>query len=100
MAAAAVAPEGRSRLGEIRAFVRRHPTVVIGSALLLAIVLMAIFAPWIAPGDPQSLSPARRLRPPSTEFWFGTDLYGRDVFSRTIHGLWISILVGSVVELE
>ena len=99
MAAEAVAPEGRLRLGEMRAFVRRSPTVVIGSTLLLAIVLMAIFAPWIAPGNPQSLSPAMRLRPPSREFWFGTDMYGRDVFTRTIHGSRISLVVGSLVAI-
>src|SRR5215510_3488542 len=99
MAAAAVAPEGRSRLGELRAFFRRNPTVVIGSALLLAIVLMAMFAPWIARGNPQSLSPAMRLRPPSREFWFGTDMYGRDVFTRTIHGSRISLVVGSLVAI-
>jgi peptide/nickel transport system permease protein len=95
----AVAHEGRLRLGDIGAFVRRNPTVVVGSALLLAIVLMAISAPWIAPGDPQSIRPAMRLRPPSREFWFGTDMYGRDVFTRTIHGSRISLLVGSLVAI-
>jgi peptide/nickel transport system permease protein len=94
-----VAPEGRLRLGDLRALVRRNPTVVVGSALLLAIVLMAISAPWIAPGDPQAISPAMRLRPPSMEFWFGTDMYGRDVFTRTIHGSRISLLVGSLVAI-
>jgi peptide/nickel transport system permease protein len=95
----ALAPEGRLRLGDLRAFVRRNPTVVAGAALLLAIVLVAISAPWIAPGDPQSVSPALRLRPPSTKFWFGTDMYGRDVFTRTIHGSRISLLVGSLVAV-
>jgi peptide/nickel transport system permease protein len=95
----ALAPEGRLRLGDLHAFVRRNPTVVAGAALLLAIVLMAISAPWIAPGDPQSVSPALRLRPPSTKFWFGTDMYGRDVFTRTIHGSRISLLVGSLVAV-
>jgi peptide/nickel transport system permease protein len=94
-----LAPEGRLRLGDLRAFVRRNPTVVAGAALLLAIALMAISAPWIAPGDPQSVSPALRLRPPSTQFWFGTDMYGRDVFTRTIHGSRISLLVGSLVAV-
>jgi len=94
-----VAPEGRLRLGDFRALVRRNPTVVVGSVLLLAIVLMAISAPWIAPGDPQAVSPAMRLRPPSMEFWFGTDMYGRDVFTRTIHGSRISLLVGSLVAI-
>jgi peptide/nickel transport system permease protein len=95
--AAAHALEDHSRLSEIRGFVRRNPTVVIGSAMLLVIALMAIFAPWIAPGDPQSLNPAKRLRPPSGDFWFGTDMYGRDVFTRTIHGSRISLVVGSIV---
>jgi peptide/nickel transport system permease protein len=92
-------PTGRSRLSGARGFVRRNPTVAIGSAMLLAIVLMAVFAPLIAPGDPQSLNPAKRLRPPSGEFWFGTDMYGRDVFTRTLHGSRISLIVGSLVSL-
>jgi peptide/nickel transport system permease protein len=89
----------RLRLADISGVVRRHPTVVIGSVLLLAIVLAALLAPWIAPGDPQALNPAMRLRPPSREFWFGTDMYGRDVFTRTIHGSRVSLLVGSLVAL-
>jgi peptide/nickel transport system permease protein len=92
-------PTGRSRLSEVRGFLRRNPTVAIGSAMLLAIVLMAIFAPLIATADPQSLNPAKRLRPPSGEFWFGTDMYGRDVFTRTLHGSRISLIVGSLVSL-
>src|SRR5258708_17554953 len=97
--AATVAPEARLRFEGLRNFVRRNPTVAIGSILLLAIVLTAVCAPWIAPGDPQELHPALRLRPPSGEFWFGTDMYGRDVFTRTIHGSQISLLVGSIVAL-
>jgi peptide/nickel transport system permease protein len=73
--------------------------VLIGSALLLVILLIAVFAPVIAPGDPQALNPIKRLRPPSREYWFGTDMYGRDVFTRTIHGSRISLLVGSLVAL-
>jgi peptide/nickel transport system permease protein len=97
--AEAEAPAVGLRLSDIGGFIRRNPTVAIGSILLLAIVLMAIFAPVIAPGDPQSLNPTNRLRPPSKEFWFGTDMYGRDVFTRTIHGSRISLLVGSLVAI-
>ena len=89
--------ESGSALADIGVFLRRNPTVMIGSALLLAIVLTAVFAPLIAPGDPQALNPIKRLRPPSQEFWFGTDMYGRDVFTRTIHGSRISLIVGSLV---
>jgi peptide/nickel transport system permease protein len=80
-------------------FVRRHPTVTLGALLLTAIVLTAIFAPLIAPGDPEALSPIRRLRPPSAEAWFGTDMYGRDVYTRTIHGSRISLIVGALVAV-
>jgi peptide/nickel transport system permease protein len=80
-------------------FVRRHPTVILGSLLLTAIVLLAVFAPLIAPGDPEALTPIRRLRPPSADAWFGTDMYGRDVFTRTIHGSRISLVVGALVAL-
>jgi peptide/nickel transport system permease protein len=84
---------------DIIGFVRRNPTVTLGSFLLLAIVLVAIFAPLIAPGDPQALDPIKRLRPPSRDYWFGTDMYGRDVFTRTIHGSRISLIVGALVAL-
>src|SRR5258708_9700369 len=90
-------PEGGWRGVDSGGFVRRSPTVMIGSLLLLAIVLVAIFAPLIAAGDPQALNPIKRLRPPSAEYWFGTDMYGRDVFTRTIHGSRISLLVGALV---
>src|SRR5262249_39637818 len=88
-----------SQRADIGGFARRNPTVIIGSVLLLSIVLVAIFAPLIAPGDPQTLNPIKRLRPPSREYWFGTDMYGRDVFTRTIHGSRISLVVGSLVAL-
>jgi peptide/nickel transport system permease protein len=80
-------------------FFHRNPTIAIGALMLLTIVLIAIFAPVIAPGDPQALDPTHRLRAPSRDFWFGTDMYGRDVFTRTIHGSRISLLVGSTVAI-
>lgn len=82
---------GRSvRLGR---FMRRHPTIVIGSALLLAFALVALAAPLLLP-DPKAISPLQRLRPPSAADWFGTDQLGRSVLSRTLHGTRISLLVG------
>jgi peptide/nickel transport system permease protein len=96
---AEIAEEGFWRRADLGGFVRRNPTVVIGSILLVAIIGVAVFAPVIAPGDPQSLNPIKRLRPPSAEFWFGTDMYGRDVFTRTIHGSRISLIVGTLVAV-
>jgi peptide/nickel transport system permease protein len=76
--------------GAKRRSVWMQPLGLIGAALLLAFVLMAIFAPWIAPYDPNAQDFAR-LRPPSAENWFGTDQLGRDVLSRVIHGARISL---------
>ena len=74
-------------------FLRRHPTIVAGAALLLLIALAAIFAPLIA-GDPLAFEPINRLRGPSEAFWLGTDSLGRDVYARMVHGARISLLVG------
>ena len=97
-AAVTVAPRARSGIG---AFVRRHPTVVIGGALLFAIVVASIAAPWLATVDPISINPSYRLRSPSAENWFGTDRFGRDLYSRVIYGGRVSLIVGlSVAALS
>ena len=77
-------------------FVRRNPTITLGALLLAALLAMAITAPLIA-GDPFRQAPINRLRAPSERFWFGTDQFGRDVFSRTIYGARVSLIVGFVV---
>ena len=82
-----------------RATVRRHPTIVVGMALLAVMAAMAIFAPWLGTQDPQAISPIARLRWPSAEHWFGTDMLGRDVYSRTIYGARVSLIVGLGVAL-
>jgi peptide/nickel transport system permease protein len=87
------------RQGGVRAYVRRHPTIVIGAALLGLMALVAIFAPYLGTVDPQALSPIRRLRWPSAQYWFGTDMLGRDVYSRTIYGARVSLTVGLSVAL-
>ncbi|MCA0245944.1 MAG: ABC transporter permease, partial [Proteobacteria bacterium] len=74
--------------------IRRNPTIAFGATLLVALIVMAVFAPFIAPNDPLKLSPVNRLRPPSERWWFGTDQFGRDVFSRTIYGARVSLIVG------
>jgi len=78
---------------------RRHPTAIGGGIVLAAMVLMALLAPWLGTVDPQSLSPVQRLKPPSAEHWFGTDMLGRDVYSRVIYGARISLTVGIAVAL-
>jgi peptide/nickel transport system permease protein len=91
------APSARKR--GVQAYIRRHPTIVIGAVLLSAMVLMAIFAPYLGTVDPQALSPIRRLRWPSAQYWFGTDMLGRDIYSRTVYGARVSLTVGISVAL-
>jgi len=81
----------------LRDALRRHPTAIVGSVVLAATVLVAVFAPWLGTVDPQALSPIQRLKPPSAQHWFGTDMLGRDVYSRVIYGSRISIVVGIAV---
>ena len=78
---------------------RRHPTAIAGAIVLLLMVLVALFAPWLGTIDPQALSPIRRLKPVGGEFWFGTDMLGRDVYSRVIYGSRVSLTVGLSVAL-
>jgi peptide/nickel transport system permease protein len=74
----------------------RNRGAMIGVVILVAIILMAIFAPIIAPFDPIALSPAESSQPPSAGHLMGTDVLGRDVFSRVIYGARISLWLGLV----
>jgi peptide/nickel transport system permease protein len=76
---------------------RRHPTAIAGALVLAAMVLAALLAPWLGTVDPQALAPVQRLKPPSAEHWFGTDMLGRDVYSRVVYGARISLAVGIAV---
>jgi peptide/nickel transport system permease protein len=82
-----------------RAFVRRHPLLVIGGALLALMALIAFLAPWVAPYSPIEMSVLKRLKPPSSTNFFGTDAMGRDVFSRVLWGGRVSLGVGMSVAL-
>jgi len=80
-------------------FLRNNPTVAIGGTLLLILVLVGIFAPYLGTVDPTALAPAKRMRPPSEIYWFGTDALGRDVYSRVIFGTRVSLTVGLSVAI-
>ena len=80
----------RPKLG----FLAATPIIAIATVCLSLIVLMAIFAPLLAPHDPLLLAPSLRLKPSSAQFLLGTDGYGRDVLSRIIYGSRISLLIG------
>ncbi len=91
-----VLPPVKRRKG-LWGFMRRNPTIAIGGVLLLLIVLMAAFAPLLWTVDPTALAPARRTREPSAMYWFGTDMLGRDVYSRVLYGARVSLIVGFAV---
>jgi peptide/nickel transport system permease protein len=88
-----VLPERRQR-GWLMTLFYRYPTVTAGGALLALIVAIGIFAPFLGTVDPTALAPAKRTRPPSELYWFGTDMLGRDVYSRVLYGSRVSLFVG------
>lgn len=89
--AAPSSPAARPRLASL---ILQRKTLVIGLIVLAVIALLAILAPLIAPYSPSRLSVVNRLKPPSERWFFGTDEFGRDVFSRTIYAGQLSLLVG------
>ena len=72
---------------------------IIGTAIVIVFVLVAIFAPWIAHYDVGATNLAIRYASPSGAHWFGTDAIGRDIFSRVVFGARISLEVGVIVVL-
>ena len=72
---------------------------IVGGVILAVMIVVALVAPWRGTVDPQAGSPARRLRPPSSTYWFGTDMLGRDVYSRVVYGARISLIVGLAVAV-
>ena len=80
-------------------FLRRNPTIAIGSLLVLLMIFVAVFAPYLWTKDPTALAPAMRTREPAAQWWFGTDMLGRDVYSRVLYGTRVSLTVGFAVAI-
>lgn len=76
----------------------RHKLAAAGAIVLLLLVILALAAP-LAPHDPSAINATNRLEPPSSTYWLGTDLLGRDVFSRLLWGGRISLTVGLLATL-
>ncbi len=111
-----VLPPRKAR-GRVGMFIHRHPTIFVGGLLLSIILCIGIFAPFLGTVDPTALAPARRTRPPpdifawtgywlgldkkppAVQFLFGSDMLGRDVYSRVLYGTQISLLVGFSVAV-
>jgi len=80
-------------------FVYRQPAIAFGGALLIVMLLIAVLAPLLGTVDPTALAPAKRTRSPSADFWFGTDMLGRDIYSRVLYGARVSLMVGFSVAI-
>ncbi len=93
-----VLPAVRVRKGLV-GFITKYPSIAIGGALLLLILSAAILAPWLWTKDPTAISTIKRTRAPGAEFWFGSDMLGRDIYSRVMYGARVSLLVGASVAL-
>ena len=91
----------RNRPGAFRriaSFLAKHPVILIGGAVLLLFIVIALLAPLLLP-DPTRLNPVQRLRTPSLQHLFGTDQFGRSTLSRTLNGTRISLTVGILVAV-
>jgi len=75
-------------------FCRRKPLGALGGLIVVTLVVMAVFAHWIAPHAYDETIRAARMKPPSLAFWMGTDNLGRDIFSRVVYGARVSVTVG------
>jgi glutathione transport system permease protein len=73
---------------------KQSKTALVAGVFIVLLVLVAVFAPVIAPYDPYVTNYSLSMLPPSAEHWAGTDLYGRDILSRIIYGARISLAVG------
>ncbi len=79
--------------------VKTKPLGTIGGIMALGLILTAVFAPWIAPFDPNMIHGEKTLLPPDSTFWFGTDPLARDFFSRIVWGTRVSLKVAMIVVI-
>src|SRR5262249_26521495 len=78
---------------------RRSSNLAIGAVMFVAVVASALLAPYLAPYDPIDQAFTNQLRPPSAAHPFGTDEFGRDIFSRVLFGARIALSVGGIADL-
>jgi peptide/nickel transport system permease protein len=92
---AALAANGAKMFG----FLLRNPMTLAGLVVIGTLILVAAFAPWIATHDPLAQDLGAALLSPGAQHWFGTDEYGRDVFSRLVYGSRVTLYIVMLVTL-
>jgi ABC-type dipeptide/oligopeptide/nickel transport system permease subunit len=88
------ARESRSLWSDARSRLLRNPVAMAGGAVVILLILVAVAAPYLAPYDPVHQDLANSMAGPSVKHLAGTDVHGRDIFSRIIHGTRISLRIG------
>ena len=91
-------PEEKSRTRKALLFMRANPLFSVGVTLLLSFVALAVLGPALV-GDPLRTNPADMYSPPSADHWFGTDVYGRDVFARAVNAARLDLSIGLAIAL-
>ncbi|SNY57620.1 ABC transporter permease [Pantoea sp. GL120224-02] len=76
-----------------------NPLTAIGGGIILLLLIVALFAPWIAPYHPLIQDLNNALTPPNAQHWFGTDEFGRDIFSRLVWGARITLYIVMLVSI-
>src|SRR5258708_18958430 len=76
-------------------FIRRKPLGAAGGAIMAIMLVTAVLAPWLQTHDPIATDATYTLGRPNAEHWLGTDHLGRDIYSRIVHGAWVSLVVGT-----
>ncbi len=89
----------RSLWSDAWARLLKNRAAVFGGVLVIVLILAALTAPLIAPFDPIKQDLRSSLQPPSPTHFFGTDVHGRDIFSRVLHGAAISLRIGALGTL-
>jgi ABC-type dipeptide/oligopeptide/nickel transport system permease subunit len=88
----ALSARKKSRTAQVFRWLWRHAGITFGGAIIAAIVIAGLLAPWITGHDPYTQDLLNTLLSPSADHLFGTDDYGRDIFARVIYGARISIV--------
>ncbi|MPY56201.1 ABC transporter permease [Streptomyces spongiae] len=90
---------GSTRLGRLRGLIRGRCVLIVAGSVVAVTVLTAVFAPLIAPYDPNAVDPTAVYQPSSSAHWLGTDDAGRDILSRLLYGARSSLLAPALVTL-
>ncbi len=99
----APASRGQARLAQAYRrwlALKANPLALTGLAIVVILLLVAAFAPWIATHDPLVQNLDQRLLAPSAKHWFGTDALGRDIFSRIVHGTRVTLVIVLLVVIS